>query len=154
MYTAPESRPTHRDMFLNASCPAQVIATARSADLILLMLDATKASQQAPLLEKELETVGIRINKGPPNVMFKPKKTGGIAFTATVPLSHMNEKLCYGILHEVVCRIQWALQGAMHARVPVFSRSNSGKRTDPTRRLSVCDLSSATTSTKFTTRMW
>ncbi|KAJ8905005.1 hypothetical protein NDN08_001517 [Rhodosorus marinus] len=78
----------------------QVIATARSADLILLMLDATKANTQAPLLERELESVGIRMNKRPPNVLFKPKKTGGIAFTATVPLTHMNEKLCYGILHE------------------------------------------------------
>eukprot|EP00188_Purpureofilum_apyrenoidigerum_P000239 Plantae.Rhodophyta-Purpureofilum_apyrenoidigerum.ctg10963.p1 GENE.Plantae.Rhodophyta-Purpureofilum_apyrenoidigerum.ctg10963~~Plantae.Rhodophyta-Purpureofilum_apyrenoidigerum.ctg10963.p1 ORF type:complete len:369 (+),score=72.01 Plantae.Rhodophyta-Purpureofilum_apyrenoidigerum.ctg10963:133-1239(+) len=78
----------------------QVIATARSADLILLMLDGTKATVQAPLLEKELESVGIRLNKRPPNVMFKPKKTGGIACTATCPLTHINDKLIYGILHE------------------------------------------------------
>ncbi|KAA8496793.1 putative GTP-binding protein [Porphyridium purpureum] len=78
----------------------QVIGVARSADLILLMLDATKADVQRPLLEKELESVGIRLNKSPPNVYFKPKATGGLKFTAIVPLTHLNEKLVYGILHE------------------------------------------------------
>eukprot|EP00182_Erythrolobus_australicus_P007121 CAMPEP_0185832036 /NCGR_PEP_ID=MMETSP1353-20130828/1850_1 /TAXON_ID=1077150 /ORGANISM="Erythrolobus australicus, Strain CCMP3124" /LENGTH=378 /DNA_ID=CAMNT_0028530169 /DNA_START=151 /DNA_END=1287 /DNA_ORIENTATION=- len=78
----------------------QVIATARSADLVLIMLDATKAEVQKPLLEKELESVGIRLNKKPPDVYLKPKKAGGLAFTATVPLTHLNEKLAYGILHE------------------------------------------------------
>lgn len=78
----------------------QVIAVARSADLILLMLDATKSDVQRPLLEKELESVGIRLNKKPPDVYFKPKKSGGIAFTATVPLTHVTEKLAYMILKE------------------------------------------------------
>lgn len=32
------------------------------------MLDATKGDVQKALLEKELETVGIRLNKQPPNI--------------------------------------------------------------------------------------
>lgn len=79
----------------------QVIAVARSADLILLMLDATKAEEQKVLLERELETVGIRLNKRAPNVYFAKKNTGGILFTSTVPLTWMNEKMAYMILHEV-----------------------------------------------------
>jgi ribosome-interacting GTPase 1 len=40
----------------------QVIGVARTADLILMMLDAEKAAIQRVLLTKELEAVGIRIN--------------------------------------------------------------------------------------------
>lgn len=78
----------------------QVIAVARSADLILLMLDATKSDVQKQLLEKELESVGIRLNKRPPDVYFKPKQSGGIAFTSTVPLKNITEKTAHAILKE------------------------------------------------------
>jgi small GTP-binding protein len=52
----------------------QVISTAKTADLILMMLDATKSSRQRELLEAELEAVGIRINQDRPNIYFKVKK--------------------------------------------------------------------------------
>ena len=38
----------------------QVVATAKTADLILVMLDATKSDEQRRLLEIELDAVGIR----------------------------------------------------------------------------------------------
>lgn len=40
----------------------QVIAVARTADLILFMLDASKGEIQRNLLEKELLSCGIRMN--------------------------------------------------------------------------------------------
>lgn len=49
----------------------QVIAVARTADLVLMMLDATKKDVHRDLLEKELESVGIRLNKQKPNIYFK-----------------------------------------------------------------------------------
>lgn len=52
-------------------CPLQVIAVARTADLVLMMLDATKPYVHRQLLEKELESVGIRLNKKKPNIYFK-----------------------------------------------------------------------------------
>lgn len=33
-------------------------------------------------------------------IYFKKKKTGGISFNSTMPLTHVDEKLCYQILHE------------------------------------------------------
>ncbi|CAG8464623.1 15593_t:CDS:10 [Acaulospora morrowiae] len=78
----------------------QVIAVARTADLILMMLDATKSDQQRPLLERELEAVGIRLNTEKPNVYFKVKKGGGISFNSTVKLTYLNEKMVYHILHD------------------------------------------------------
>ncbi|KAK6020585.1 hypothetical protein OSTOST_13757, partial [Ostertagia ostertagi] len=78
----------------------QVIAVAKTADIILMMLDAGKSDQQRPLLERELESVGIRLNKRPPHIYVKQKKVGGVKFTHTVPLTHCNEKMIMTILHE------------------------------------------------------
>ncbi|UYV60732.1 DRG2 [Cordylochernes scorpioides] len=78
----------------------QVIAVARTADLVIIMLDATKGDIQRQLLEKELESVGIRLNRKRPNIYFKEKKSGGLSFNSTCILKHCNEKLVQMILHE------------------------------------------------------
>lgn len=78
----------------------QVIAVARTSDLVIIMLDATKSELHRPLLEKELESVGIRLNKKKPNIYFKEKKAGGVAFNATCALTKLDEKLVQLILHE------------------------------------------------------
>lgn len=57
----------------------QVVSTAKTADLILIMLDATKSDEQRRLLEIELDAVGIRLNKQKPDVVFKKKTTGGVS---------------------------------------------------------------------------
>ena len=58
----------------------QVVSTAKTADVILMMLDATKSEEQRRLLEIELDAVGIRLNKSKPDVVFKRKTTGGVRF--------------------------------------------------------------------------
>ncbi|GLU22453.1 hypothetical protein SLE2022_385270 [Rubroshorea leprosula] len=81
-------------------CGRQVIAVAKSSDLVLMVLDASKSEEHRQILTKELEAVGLRLNKRPPQIYFKRKKTGGISFNSTLPLTHVDEKLCYQILHE------------------------------------------------------
>lgn len=76
----------------------QVVATAKTADLILIMLDATKSDEQRHLLEIELDAVGVRLNKKKPDVVFKRKTTGGITLTATVKLTRTDEKTIRTIL--------------------------------------------------------
>jgi small GTP-binding protein len=44
----------------------QVISAAKTSDMILMVLDATKKAEQRALLEAELEAVGIRLNREPP----------------------------------------------------------------------------------------
>ena len=78
----------------------QVIAVARTSDLVIIMLDAAKGDVQKRLLEKELETCGIRLNARKPNIYFKVKKGGGATFNATCTLTHLSEKLVQLILHE------------------------------------------------------
>ncbi|KAF3452057.1 hypothetical protein FNV43_RR08153 [Rhamnella rubrinervis] len=78
----------------------QVIAVSKSSDIVLMVLDASKSEGHRQILTKELEAVGLRLNKRPPQIYFKRKKTGGISFNSTSPLTHVDEKLCYQILHE------------------------------------------------------
>ncbi len=52
----------------------QVIGVARTSDLILMVLDASKAEIQKQLLTDELDAVGIRINKKPPDIVIRKKK--------------------------------------------------------------------------------
>ncbi|KAI0239842.1 Developmentally-regulated GTP-binding protein 2 [Lamellibrachia satsuma] len=78
----------------------QVIAVARTADVVIMMLDALKGDKQRELLEMELEAVGIRLNKRRPNIYFKMKKGGGLSFNSTLPLTNCSEKLVQMILHE------------------------------------------------------
>ena len=82
-----------------------MIGVAKSCDLVLIVLDAAKESEKnhRAILELELETVGLRLNKTPPNIYFKKKKTGGIKFTAVCPLTKLGDdpaKSVYNILHE------------------------------------------------------
>mmetsp|Transcript_18865 Transcript_18865/g.38381 ORF Transcript_18865/g.38381 Transcript_18865/m.38381 type:complete len:432 (-) Transcript_18865:18-1313(-) len=78
----------------------QVIAVAKSADLVLMMLDATKPDAHKAVLEAELESTGIRLNKEPADIYFRKKKTGGIKFNAMVPLTKLGDNPA-----EVVSRV-------------------------------------------------
>lgn len=85
----------------------EVIAVARSADAILIVLDAGKEGLQKhrEILERELETVGIRLNQRKPDVTVTKRKTGGggVRFASTVPQPHLGpepEKIVSQILRE------------------------------------------------------
>ena len=95
----------------------QVIAVAKSSDCILMVpfhpassltltfhptqvLDATKNEIQRALLEKELETCGIRINTQPPNITFRKTTGGGVKFNTTVPLTKCDESVVKTICQE------------------------------------------------------
>jgi small GTP-binding protein len=51
----------------------EVIAVARSADLILMVLDGAREynNQHRDILERELETMGIRLNQNPPDIYYR-----------------------------------------------------------------------------------
>lgn len=78
----------------------QVVSTAKTADLVLMVLDATKPEEQRVILERELESVGIRLNKEPPNIYFKIKKTGGVKFSFTNPPKYLSEKMVMHLLKD------------------------------------------------------
>ncbi|RJE22599.1 GTP-binding protein [Aspergillus sclerotialis] len=78
----------------------QVISAAKTSDLILMVLDATKRAEQRALLEAELDAVGIRLNKDPPNIYMKLKKTGGMKITFQTPPKNLDERMISNILRD------------------------------------------------------
>ncbi|RMZ78446.1 hypothetical protein DV737_g3869, partial [Chaetothyriales sp. CBS 132003] len=78
----------------------QVISAAKTSDLILMVLDATKRQTQRELLTAELEAVGIRLNRAPPNITLRVKKAGGMKITFQSPPKHLDEKMVYNILRD------------------------------------------------------
>ena len=89
--------------------------------MVLMMLDATKALVQRPLLERELHNVGIRLNKRPPNIYFKLKKGGGLSFNATCKLTILSEALVRTILHEYSTRLFRVMVGIVMGGLQRFS---------------------------------
>jgi uncharacterized protein len=78
----------------------QVIAVCKSADLLLMVLDAVKPISHREILTRELHAVGIRLNRDPPKIYLQKKKTGGIGFNSTVTLTHMDEKMVLRVMQE------------------------------------------------------
>lgn len=66
---------------------------AKTADLILIMLDATKPDEQRQLLEHELDAVGIRLNKSKPDIVFKKRTTGGVRLAVYDLCSRQSESV-------------------------------------------------------------
>ncbi|KAL7546735.1 hypothetical protein ACHAWF_010065 [Thalassiosira exigua] len=58
----------------------QVISTARTCNLILVVLDSGKPLTHKKIIEAELFSFGIRINQSPPNVKVTKKESGGIDY--------------------------------------------------------------------------
>ena len=88
----------------------QVIATTRTADLVLMLLDAQHAEKQKELLTREIEAMHVRLNKKKPDVYIKEKKAGGIQIAHTVQLTHLDKALARDILNDA---------GLFHAEVVI-----------------------------------
>jgi len=78
----------------------QVIAVARSTNLIFIVLDVLKPLKDKAVIENELEGFGIRLNKEPPNILIKKKDRGGIAISNTVPLTKLETEEIKAVLAE------------------------------------------------------
>ncbi len=78
----------------------QVIATARTCNLIIIVLDVLKPLTHKRLIEHELEGFGIRLNKAPPAISYRKKERGGIAFTASPDCTRLDLDAVKAVLSE------------------------------------------------------
>jgi small GTP-binding protein len=76
----------------------KVLSIARTADLILIVLDVFHP-QHLALIKKELFGIGIRIDSKPPDVVLERASSGGLSINFLVP-AKISEKLVQEILHE------------------------------------------------------
>jgi len=78
----------------------QVIAVARTCNLIFIVLDVLKPLGDKAIIEGELEGFGIRLNKKPPAILVRKKEKGGVAISNTVPLTHIDHDEIKAVLSE------------------------------------------------------
>ncbi len=76
----------------------KVLSIARTADLILIVLDVFHP-QHLAVIKKELFGIGIRIDSKPPDVLLERGSSGGLSINSLVP-TKISEKLVQEILHE------------------------------------------------------
>jgi ribosome-interacting GTPase 1 len=87
----------------------RILSVARTADLVLLMLDVFQPYHENVLVT-ELGNIGIRLNQLPPNITIEKAAMGGIAVAQQVKLKKISEKHLKDILH---------LYGIVSARVVI-----------------------------------
>lgn len=98
----------------------RILSVARSADLVLLVLDVFQPHHEGVLVQ-ELGNIGVRLNALPPNITIEKARSGGISVAQQVRLTRINEKHIRDILH---------LYGIINARVVVREDITSEQLTD------------------------
>ena len=78
----------------------QVIAVARTCNLILIVLDAAKPMTHKRIIEKELEGFGIRLNQRPPQIILNRKDRGGINITYACTVTKLDKRMITNICKE------------------------------------------------------
>jgi small GTP-binding protein len=77
----------------------EVIAVARNADLILVMVEAANP-KQLRTIENELYGFGIRTNTARPSVSIARHVRGGVTINSTVRLTHITDKEMLAALNQ------------------------------------------------------
>jgi len=75
----------------------RVLAVARNADIILIILDVFNPQARSILLN-ELREIGIRPDEDPPNIVIEKTAVGGVSVIAQVPLTKMKKETIIDIL--------------------------------------------------------
>ncbi len=75
----------------------RVLSVARSADLVLFVLDVFQPEGRE-VLKRELRNLGMRIDERPPNVVIERTSSGGITVSPQVKLTKMTAELVKDIL--------------------------------------------------------
>jgi len=77
----------------------EVIAVARNADLILVLVEATHPGQRKTI-ESELYGFGIRVNTRAPRVSISKHLRGGLVVNHTVPTTRISEKEIQAVMNQ------------------------------------------------------
>ncbi|MFC1801657.1 OBG GTPase family GTP-binding protein [Nanoarchaeota archaeon] len=77
----------------------EVLSVIRSADMLIIMIDALKPGQCKTILKEVYET-NVRLNQEKPYVKISKKPKGGISVGSTVKLSWLDKQTIQDILRE------------------------------------------------------
>ncbi len=77
----------------------EVLAVARNADLILIILDVFTAQQRDKIIT-ELEGIGVRLDQDVPKIYIHENEKGGLNIIQGVKLTHLTENTIRGVMNE------------------------------------------------------
>lgn len=77
----------------------QVLAVARSADLVLLIVEANRL-EQITIMKKELENAGVRLDKQAPQIFIKKTEKNGIKLNLSTSRLRLSRSEIEGIAQE------------------------------------------------------
>ncbi|MBI5226939.1 GTP-binding protein [Candidatus Micrarchaeota archaeon] len=77
----------------------EVLAVARNADLVLLIVDVFDP-HYVSRLKDELEGIGIRLDEPQPDIKIETAVRGGLDISFTKKQSHLDERLVTGVVNE------------------------------------------------------
>ncbi|MHA1685588.1 MAG: OBG GTPase family GTP-binding protein [Candidatus Heimdallarchaeaceae archaeon] len=78
----------------------EILAVARTADMIMIMLDPFDTEYYYRFIMDELRKVAIRPGQEKPDITIKKTDKGGIALSTLTKLTHMTERTFMSILRE------------------------------------------------------
>ncbi|MHA1305028.1 MAG: OBG GTPase family GTP-binding protein, partial [Candidatus Heimdallarchaeaceae archaeon] len=78
----------------------EILAVARTADMIAILVTPENAEKQINIIMKELYKVAIRPGAKEPYIKIKKTDKGGIAISTLHKMTHMSEKTFAGIMRE------------------------------------------------------
>ncbi|KAL0234128.1 hypothetical protein PCE1_001166 [Barthelona sp. PCE] len=77
---------------LNRGGGRQILSTARTSDLVLILLDGTRPWGEKKMIERELHQFGIRLNKKPKHIIVRKLSSGGIRYRSTCRLTKISKE--------------------------------------------------------------
>lgn len=78
----------------------QVIAAARTCNMLFIVLDAAKPMTYINKIAHELDGFGIRLNQTKPNITIKKKLKGGVSFSPFGHQSHLTREVVASVCRE------------------------------------------------------
>lgn len=82
----------------------EVLSVVRIADLVLMMIDASKPGRTLEIMERELYEAGFRLDQKPPDVRVQRKTKGGVVVNSTVKLKRLDKEMIRSVLTEYKIR--------------------------------------------------
>lgn len=77
----------------------EILSAVRNVDLLLIMINVVQI-EHLDIINKELYSVGLRLNQKKPDIVVSNKTQGGIVIHSTLKLTHISESVIKSIASE------------------------------------------------------
>jgi len=88
----------------------EILSAIRNVDLLLIMINVLQM-EHLDIIDRELYSVGLRLNQKKPDIVVSNKTQGGLIIHTTIKLTHLNENLIKSIASEFLINADITIRG-------------------------------------------